>query len=172
MSFLEMIDVLNEKLTLGGREPVAFDYDCREDICGMCGAVVDGIAHGPEKKTTLSQLYMRHLSDGQTITIEPFRAKAFLIIKDLAVDWSAFDHMIQAGGFVSVNTNSAPDAYGIPVPQHKAEQVMEAAAFIGYDACVAACPKGISINTIARLNRDFLGRLLFLMNEKNFLKST
>ena len=145
MSFLEMIDVLNEKLTLEGRDPVAFDHDCREGICGMCGAVVDGIAHGPEKETTLCQLHMRHFQDGQTITIEPFRAKAFPIIKDLVVDRSAFDNIIQAGGFVSVNTGSAPDANTLLVPQQKAEQAMDAAACIGCGACVAACPNAAAM---------------------------
>jgi succinate dehydrogenase / fumarate reductase iron-sulfur subunit len=145
MSFLEMIDVLNEKLTLEDRKPVAFDHDCREGICGMCGAVVDGIAHGPEKETTLCQLHMRHFQDGQTITIEPFRAKAFPIIKDLVVDRSAFDNIIQAGGFISVNTGSAPDANAIPVPQPKAEQAMDAAACIGCGACVAACPNAAAM---------------------------
>ncbi|HHO48871.1 MAG TPA: succinate dehydrogenase/fumarate reductase iron-sulfur subunit [Desulfobacteraceae bacterium] len=140
MSFLEMIDVLNEKLTREGREPVAFDHDCREGICGMCGAVVDGIAHGPEKATTLCQLHMRHFRDGQTLTIEPFRARAFPIIRDLVVDRSAFDRIIQAGGFISVNTGSAPDANAIPVAQTKAELAMDAAACIGCGACVAACP--------------------------------
>lgn len=140
MSFLEMIDVLNEKLTVEGKEPVAFDHDCREGICGMCGAVVDGIAHGPEKETTLCQLHLRHFRDGQTLTIEPFRAKSFPVLKDLVVDRSAFDRIIRAGGFISVNTGSAPEANGIPVPQHKAEQAMDAAACIGCGACVAACP--------------------------------
>ncbi len=145
MSFLEMIDVLNEKLTLEGREPVAFDHDCREGICGMCGAVVDGIAHGPEKETTLCQLHMRHFRDGQTITIEPFRAKAFPVIRDLVVDRSAFDRVIQAGGFISVNTGSAPDANAVPVPQPKAEQAMDAAACIGCGACAAACPNAAAM---------------------------
>lgn len=140
MSFLEMIDVLNEQLTLEGREPVAFDHDCREGICGMCGAVIDGIAHGPEKATTLCQLHMRHFRDGQTLTIEPFRARAFPVIRDLVVDRSAFDRIIQAGGFISVNTGSAPDANAIPVPQNRAELAMDAAACIGCGACVAACP--------------------------------
>jgi succinate dehydrogenase / fumarate reductase iron-sulfur subunit len=145
MSFLEMIDVLNDKLTLEGRQPVAFDHDCREGICGMCGAVVDGIAHGPERETTLCQLHMRHFRDGQTITIEPFRARAFPVIKDLVVDRSAFDRVIQAGGFISVNTGSAPEANAIPVPQHQAEQAMDAAACIGCGACVAACPNAAAM---------------------------
>ncbi len=145
MSFLEMIDVLNEKLTSEGRIPIAFDHDCREGICGMCGAVVDGIAHGPEKETTLCQLHMRHFKDGQTISIEPFRAKAFPIIKDLVVDRSSLDRIIQAGGFISVNTGSAPDANAIPVAQNLAEQAMDAAACIGCGACVAACPNAASM---------------------------
>ena len=140
MSFLEMIDVINEQLTLEGKEPVAFDHDCREGICGMCGAVVNGRAHGPEKGTTLCQLHMRHFSDGDTIVIEPWRSRAFPVIKDLAVDRSALDKMIQAGGFISVNTGGAQDANAIPVPQDAAELAMDAAACIGCGACVAACP--------------------------------
>ena len=145
MSFLEMIDVLNEKLTLSGDDPVAFDHDCREGICGMCGAVVDGVAHGPEQGTTLCQLHMRHFQDGQVICIEPFRAKAFSLVKDLMVDRSAFDRIIQAGGFVSVNAGSAPDANTVPVPQQQAEQAMDAAACIGCGACVAACPNAAAM---------------------------
>ncbi|MBI5845655.1 MAG: succinate dehydrogenase/fumarate reductase iron-sulfur subunit [Deltaproteobacteria bacterium] len=139
-SFLEMLDKVNEELTLKGREPIAFDHDCREGICGMCGAVVNGRAHGPEKGTTLCQLHMRHFSDGDTIAIEPFRARAFKVIKDLVVDRGAFDTIIQAGGFVSVNTGSAPEANSIPVPQDNAESSMDAAACIGCGACVASCP--------------------------------
>ncbi len=145
MSFLEMLDVLNEQLTLEGREPVVFDHDCREGICGMCGAVVDGIAHGPERETTLCQLHMRHFEDGQTICIEPFRAKAFPLIKDLMVDRSAFDRIIQAGGFVSVNAGSAPDANALPIAQPVAEQAMDVAACIGCGACVAACPNAAAM---------------------------
>jgi len=145
MSFLEMIDVLNEKLTLEGKQPVAFDHDCREGICGMCGAVVDGIAHGPEKETTLCQLHMRHFENGRTITIEPFRANAFPVLKDLVVDRSALDRIIQAGGFVSVNTGSAPDGNAIPVAQNLAEQAMDAAACIGCGACVASCPNAAAM---------------------------
>lgn len=145
MSFLEMLDVLNEQLTLEGKEPVAFDHDCREGICGMCGAVVDGIAHGPEQETTLCQLHLRHFQDGQVIYIEPFRSKAFPVIKDLMVDRSAFDRIIQAGGFVSVNTGSASDANTVPVPQQQAEQAMDAAACIGCGACVAACPNAAAM---------------------------
>ncbi len=140
MSFLEMIDVVNEQLTLDGKDPIAFDHDCREGICGMCGCVVNGRPHGPEKGTTLCQLHMRHFSDEDTIVIEPWRSKAFPVIKDLAVDRSALDKIIQAGGYISVNTGSAPEANTIPVPQELAEQAMDAAACIGCGACVAACP--------------------------------
>ncbi len=140
MSFLEMLDVLNERLTLEGKEPVAFDHDCREGICGMCGAVVNGQPHGPEPGTTLCQLHMRHFKDGDHLVIEPFRARAFRIEKDLVVDRSSLDHIIQAGGYVSVNTGGAPDANAIPIPQQIAEQAMDAAACIGCGACVAACP--------------------------------
>ncbi|RLC06968.1 MAG: succinate dehydrogenase/fumarate reductase iron-sulfur subunit [Deltaproteobacteria bacterium] len=140
MSFLEMLDVVNEQLTLEGKDPIAFDHDCREGICGMCGTVVNGRAHGPEKGTTLCQLHMRHFSDGDTIVIEPWRARAFKVIKDLAVDRSAFDTLIQAGGYVSVNAGGAQDANCIPIPQEVAEKAMDAAACIGCGACVAACP--------------------------------
>lgn len=140
MSFLEMIDVVNEKLTLNGTEPIAFDHDCREGICGMCGAMINGRAHGPEKGTTLCQLHMRHFSDGDTIIVEPWRARAFKMIKDLVVDRSAFDKIIQKGGYISANTGGAPDANAIPVPQEIAELAMDAAACIGCGACVAACP--------------------------------
>jgi succinate dehydrogenase / fumarate reductase iron-sulfur subunit len=211
MSFLEMLDVLNEKLTLKGEEPVAFDHDCREGICGMCGAVVNGNSHGPEKETTLCQLHMRHFKDGDTLVIEPFRARAFKLQKDLVVDRSSLDNIIAEGGYVSVNTGGAPDANAIPISQKNAEEAMDAAACIGCGACVAscpnasamlfvsakvsqlallpqgqpersiralgmvrkmdelgfgncsnereceaACPKGISIRNIARLNREFL----------------
>jgi succinate dehydrogenase / fumarate reductase, iron-sulfur subunit len=140
MSFLEMIDVINEKLTVDGKEPIAFDHDCREGICGMCGSVVNGRPHGPEKGTTLCQLHMRHFSDGDTIVIEPWRSRAFKIIKDLVVDRSALDKIIQAGGYISVNTGGAPDSNAIPIPQDTAEKAMDAAACIGCGACVAACP--------------------------------
>jgi len=140
MSFLEMLDILNNKLTLEGKEPVAFDHDCREGICGMCGAVVNGIAHGPEREITLCQLHMRHFQDGQTITIEPFRARSFPIIKDLIVDRSSLDVIIQAGGYISVNTGSAADANAITIPQDLTEEAMTSAACIGCGACVAACP--------------------------------
>jgi len=145
MSFLEMLDVLNDRLTREGKDPVAFDHDCREGICGMCGAVVDGVPHGPDEATTLCQLHMRRFRDGQTITIEPFRARAFPLIKDLVVDRSALDRIIQAGGYVSVNTGSAPDGNTVPVPQERAEAAMDAAACIGCGACVAACPNGAAM---------------------------
>jgi len=140
MSFLEMLDVVNEQLTIGGKEPIAFDHDCREGICGMCGAVVNGRPHGPEKGTTLCQLHMRHFSDGDTIVVEPWRARAFPILKDLAVDRGALDEIIAAGGYISVNTGGVPEANNIPVPQEAADLAMDAAACIGCGACVAACP--------------------------------
>jgi succinate dehydrogenase / fumarate reductase iron-sulfur subunit len=140
MSFLEMLDVVNEKLTLEAKDPIAFDHDCREGICGMCGAMVNGIAHGPQKETTLCQLHMRHFKDGDTLVIEPWRAKAFKLVKDLVVDRSAFDKIIQAGGYISVNTGGAPDGNTTPIPQQAAELAMDAAACIGCGACVAACP--------------------------------
>lgn len=140
MSFLEMLDVVNEQLTLDGKDPIAFDHDCREGICGMCGAVINGRPHGPEKGTTLCQLHMRHFSDGDTIAIEPWRAMAFKVVKDLVVDRSALDKMIQAGGYISVNTGGAPDANAIPIAQATADLAMDAAQCIGCGACVAACP--------------------------------
>jgi succinate dehydrogenase / fumarate reductase iron-sulfur subunit len=149
MSFLEMLDVLNEQLTKDGKEPVAFDHDCREGICGMCGAVVNGHPHGHEKETTLCQLHMRHFKNGDTLVIEPFRARAFRIEKDLVVDRSGLDKIISAGGFVSVNTGGAPDANDIPVPQKNAEEAMDAAACIGCGACVAACPNASAMLFVA-----------------------
>ena len=140
MSFLEMIDVVNEKLTLDGKDPVAFDHDCREGICGMCGCVVNGRPHGPEEETTLCQLHMRAFSNGDTIVIEPWRSRAFPVIKDLVVDRSALDQIILAGGYISVNTGSAPEANTIPISQETVELAMDAAACIGCGACVAACP--------------------------------
>ena len=140
MSFLEMLDVVNERLILEGHEPVAFDHDCREGICGSCGTMVNGRAHGSLKGTTLCQLHMRHFTDGDTLVIEPFRARAFPVIKDLVVDRSAFDRIIQAGGYISVNTGSAPEANSLPVPPADAERAMDAAACIGCGACVASCP--------------------------------
>jgi succinate dehydrogenase / fumarate reductase iron-sulfur subunit len=140
MSFLEMIDVINEQLTLNGEDPIAFDHDCREGICGMCGAMVNGRAHGSEKGTTLCQLHMRHFSDGDTIVVEPWRAKAFNIIKDLVVDRSALDKIIQAGGYISVNAGGAPDANTILISRETSEKAFDGAACIGCGACVAACP--------------------------------
>ena len=139
MSFLEMLDVLNEKLTLQGKEPIAFDHDCREGICGACGVVINGIAHGPEVTTTC-QLHMRSFSDGDVIDVEPWRAKAFPVIKDLVVDRSAFDRIIQAGGYISAPTGTAPDAHATPVPKADADRAFDAATCIGCGACVAACP--------------------------------
>jgi succinate dehydrogenase / fumarate reductase, iron-sulfur subunit len=140
MSFLEMLDVVNEELTLKGLEPIAFDHDCREGICGMCGAVVNGRPHGPERGTTLCQLHMRHFKSGDTIAIEPFRAMAFKVIKDLAVDRSPLDRLVEAGGYISVNAGGAQDANALPVPQENANLSMDAAQCIGCGACVAACP--------------------------------
>ncbi|SEA13979.1 succinate dehydrogenase / fumarate reductase iron-sulfur subunit [Bowdeniella nasicola] len=139
MSFLEMLDVLNEELFARGEAPVAFDSDCREGICGMCGLVINGVAHGPERTTTC-QLHMRTFKDGDTITIEPWRSKAFPIIKDLVVDRRALDRIIAAGGYISVNTGAAPDAHSQLVPKQDADRAFEAAACIGCGACVAACP--------------------------------
>lgn len=215
MSLLEMLDVLNDNLIRKGEDPVAFDNDCREGICGMCSCILNGEAHGPEAKVATCQTYMRSFDDGKMITVEPYRAKAFPVLKDLIVDRSAFDRIIQAGGFTSVSTGSAPEANGIPVTRDDAELSMDAAACIGCGACVAscknasamlfvsakasqlnllpqgkvekdrrvlamveamdkegfgactvtgaceaACPKGISISFIAKLNRDYLGAIL------------
>ncbi len=145
MSFLEMLDVLNEQLTKEGKEPVAFDHDCREGICGQCGSVVNGVAHGPEKEVTLCQLHMRNFQSGDTIVIEPFRSRAFPIKRDLLVDRSAFDRIIQSGGYVSVNTGGVPDGNTIPIPSEVAELAMDAAACIGCGACVASCPNGAAM---------------------------
>jgi succinate dehydrogenase / fumarate reductase, iron-sulfur subunit len=139
MSFLEMLDVVNEGLIEKGEEPIAFDSDCREGICGTCSLVINGVAHGGQKGTTACQLHMRHFQDGQTITIEPWRARAFPVIKDLVTDRSAFDRIIQAGGFVSVNTGGTPDANSLPVAKVDSDKAMDAAACIGCGACVAAC---------------------------------
>ena len=210
-SFLEMLDILNNNLIHEGKEPVAFDHDCREGICGMCSLHIDGHAHGPGQAATTCQIYMRKFKDGATITIEPWRSAAFPVIKDLVVNRSAYDQILQAGGFISVRTNSVPDANAIPIAQADAEESMDAAACIGCGACVAscknasamlftsakiahlnllpqgqperskrvlammkqmeaegfgnctnqyeceaACPKGISVDNIARLNRDFM----------------
>jgi succinate dehydrogenase / fumarate reductase iron-sulfur subunit len=142
MSFLEMLDVVNERLLADGEEPVAFDHDCREGICGMCGMVINGIAHGPAKATTTCQLHMRSFTDGDTITVEPWRARPFPVVKDLVVDRSAFDRLIEAGGYISTPTGSAPDAHALPVPKADADTAFEAAACIACGACVAACPNG------------------------------
>ena len=212
MSFLEMMDVLNDQLIRDGKDPVAFDHDCREGICGMCSMFINGEAHGPNRKTTTCQLHMRSFSDGETIYIEPWRASAFPVIKDLAVDRSAFDRIIQSGGYVSVNSSGNPvDANAIPIPKMDADEAFNAATCIGCGACVATCknasamlfvsakvsqlsllpqgqpermsrvqrmvdqmdkegfgnctntgacevecPKGISLDNIARMNRDYL----------------
>ena len=211
MSFLEMLDVVNEGLTAKGEDPIAFDHDCREGICGMCGVVIDGAPHGPRKATTTCQLHMRSFRDGDTVTIEPWRASSFPVVRDLIVDRSAFDRIIAAGGYISANVGSAQDANAIPVAKENADLAFDAAACIGCGACVAACPnasamlftaakvshlallpqgqperdervrrmvaqmdeegfggctnhgeceaacpKGISLSNIARLNRDFL----------------
>ncbi|MGK0176158.1 MAG: succinate dehydrogenase / fumarate reductase iron-sulfur subunit [Lentimonas sp.] len=139
-SFLEMLDILSEELIEKGNEPIAFDHDCREGICGMCSMTINGIPHGPEKATTACQLHMRHFEDGQTITIEPWRAKPFPVVKDLITDRSAFDRIIQSGGFITARTGSAVDANATPVPKLDADYAMDAAACIGCGACVAACP--------------------------------
>jgi len=140
ISFLEMLDQLNEQLTRQGEDPIAFDHDCREGICGSCGMMVNGVAHGPLAGTTVCQLHMRHFTDGDTIYLEPWRARAFPVVKDLVVDRTRFDHIIRAGGFVSVNTGSAPEANSVPVPKDAAETALDAAACVGCGACVAACP--------------------------------
>ncbi|MFL6159787.1 MAG: succinate dehydrogenase/fumarate reductase iron-sulfur subunit [Marmoricola sp.] len=141
MSFLEMLDVVNERLTERGEVPIAFDHDCREGICGMCSLMINGEPHGPEVTTTC-QLHMRSFKDGDTITIEPWRASAFPVLKDLCVDRSAFDRIIQAGGYISVNTGSAPEAHSVPVPRDNAVRAFNVATCIGCGACVAACPNG------------------------------
>jgi succinate dehydrogenase / fumarate reductase iron-sulfur subunit len=140
MSFLELLDVVNETLIATGEEPIAFDHDCREGICGTCGMVINGIPHGPRKATTACQLHMRSFEDGDVITIEPWRASAFPVLRDLVVDRTAFDKIIASGGFVSVHTGSAPDGNAIPVAKENADLAMDAAACIGCGACVAACP--------------------------------
>ncbi|GLU49721.1 succinate dehydrogenase/fumarate reductase iron-sulfur subunit [Nocardiopsis ansamitocini] len=139
MSFLEMLDVLNEKLTVSGDDPIAFDHDCREGICGACGVVINGVSHGPEVTTTC-QLHMRSFKDGDTIDVEPWRAKAFPVIKDLVVDRGSFDRIIQAGGYISAPTGTAPDAHAAPIPKTDADRAFDAATCIGCGACVAACP--------------------------------
>jgi succinate dehydrogenase / fumarate reductase, iron-sulfur subunit len=140
MSFLEMLDLVNEGLLAEGRDPIAFDHDCREGICGMCSLVIDGVAHGPRRATTTCQLHMRQYRDGDTIAIEPFRAKAFPVLRDLCTDRSSLDRILHAGGFISVNTGGAPDANAVPIGKVEADVAMDAAACIGCGACVASCP--------------------------------
>jgi succinate dehydrogenase / fumarate reductase iron-sulfur subunit len=140
MSFLEMLDVVNEKLILEGQDPIAFDHDCREGICGTCGMVINGVAHGPQRATTACQLHMRHFNDGDEVVIEPWRARAFPVLKDLVVDRSAFDRIIEAGGFITAPTGAAPEAHSMLVAKEDADTAFEAAACIGCGACVAACP--------------------------------
>lgn len=142
MSFLEMLDKVNEDLIAEGVEPIHFDHDCREGICGTCSLMINGIAHGPDAGTTTCQLHMRSFCDGDSIYVEPWRSRAFPVIRDLMVDRGAFERIVQAGGFVSVNAGAAPDAHAILVPKHEAETAMDAAACIGCGACVASCPNG------------------------------
>jgi succinate dehydrogenase / fumarate reductase iron-sulfur subunit len=152
MSFLEMLDVLNEDLLAKGEDPIAFDHDCREGICGMCGFMINGVAHGPERGTTVCQLHMRHYKDGDELYLEPWRARAFPVLRDLVVNRTAFDRLIAAGGFISVPTGSAPEGNAIPVPKPAAETAMDAAACIGCGACVAACPNAsASLFTAAKI---------------------
>lgn len=158
MSFLEMLDVVNEDLTKSGQEPIAFDHDCREGICGMCSMVINGIPHGGHKGVTVCQLHMRHFTDGQDIYIEPWRAKAFPVLRDLVVDRSAFDRIIASGGYVSVNTGGAPDANALPVAKREADAAMDAAACIGCGACVAAC-KNASAMLFVGAKASHLGHL-------------
>jgi len=149
MSFLEMLDVVNEGLIGKGEDPIAFDHDCREGICGMCGVVINGVPHGPRKATTACQLHMRSFKDGDELVLEPWRAKAFPVLKDLIVDRGAFDRIIAAGGFVSVGTGSAPDGNAILIPKPAADLSMDAAACIGCGACVAACPNASAMLFVA-----------------------
>ncbi len=149
MTFLDMLDVVNERLTKEGREPIAFDHDCREGICGTCGAVVNGRPHGPQRGTTLCQLPMRHFKNGQTLIVEPWRAQGFPVHKDLSVDRSALDRIMASGGFISVKTGQAPEAHSLPVPKESAEIAMDAAQCIGCGACVAACPNASAMLFVA-----------------------
>jgi succinate dehydrogenase / fumarate reductase iron-sulfur subunit len=165
MSFLEMLDVVNEGLVRQGKDAIAFDSDCREGICGMCSLMVNGVAHGPDRGTTVCQLHMRRFKDGDTIVIEPWRAKAFPVVKDLVVDRSAFDRIIEAGGYVSVNCGGAPDGNAIPIPKDVSEAAMDSAACIGCGACVAACKNasahlfmGAKISHLALLPQGALER--------------
>lgn len=149
MSFLEMLDVVNERFIAKGEEPIAFDYDCREGICGACSLVINGVPHGPERGTTTCQLHMRSFKDGDSIHIEPWRAKAFPVLRDLVVDRGAFDRIIASGGFVSVGTGGAPDANAVPIPKKNADLAMDAAACIGCGACVAACKNASAMLFVA-----------------------
>ncbi len=149
MSFLEMLDVVNESLIKRGEDPIAFDHDCREGICGTCGMVINGVAHGPLPATTTCQLHMRHFRDGQAISIEPWRARPFPVIKDLVVDRSAFDRIIQSGGYISVGTGGTPDGNAIPIPKKDSDLSMDAAACIGCGACVAACKNASAMLFVA-----------------------
>lgn len=158
ISFLEMLDQVNENLLREGREPIAFEHDCREGICGSCGMIVNGAAHGPKKLTTVCQLHMRNFKDGDVIHVEPWRARAFPVIKDLVVDRSSFDRVIQKGGFISTNSGSAPDANAVPIPKTAADTAMDAAACIGCGACVAACPNASAMLFVAA-KVAHLGRL-------------
>lgn len=166
MSFLEVLDVLNEQLIVRGERPVAFEHDCREGICGSCGFMIGGIAHGPLRLTTACQLFMRHFSDGETVVVEPFRAKALPVIQDLVVDRTALDSIIQAGGFVSISTGSAPQANSILVSKEAADRAMDAAACIGCAACVAACPNASAMLFTAAKN-SHLGLLPQGQPERN-----
>ena len=148
-SFLEMLDILNNDLIMAGKEPIAFDHDCREGICGMCSLHINGHAHGPDSEITTCQLHMRKFKDGDTITIEPWRSRAFPVIKDLVVDRSAYDKILQAGGFISVNTGGVPDANAIPIPKADADESMDAAACIGCGACAATCKNGSAMLFVA-----------------------
>ncbi len=149
MSFLEMLDVTNERLIEEGKEPIAFDHDCREGICGACSLVINGRAHGGFSGTTTCQLHMRKFNDGDTITVEPWRASAFPVLKDLVVDRTSFDRIIQAGGFISANTGGAPDGNAVPIPKPDADAAMDAAACIGCGACAASCPNGSAMLFVA-----------------------
>ncbi|HPI41741.1 MAG TPA: succinate dehydrogenase/fumarate reductase iron-sulfur subunit [Pseudobdellovibrionaceae bacterium] len=152
-SFLEMLDAVNEELISTGEDPIAFDHDCREGICGSCGFMIDGSAHGPERSTTVCQLHMRHFQEGQTLTLEPWRAKAFPVIKDLMVDRSAFDRIIKSGGYISANTGGAPDANAVPIPKIDADEAFVSAACIGCGACVASCKNASAmLFTSAKVN--------------------
>lgn len=153
MSFLEMLDVVNERLTERGELPIAFDHDCREGICGSCGMMINGVAHGPSRATATCQLHMRSFRDGDTVVVEPWRARAFPVLRDLCVDRGALDRIVQAGGYISISTGNAPDGNALPVPKDDAEAAMDAAACIGCGACVAACPNGsASLFTAAKVS--------------------